>query len=65
MMLLELLPVSVTEKLIYSHPSVCVTPTFKSPDMLAPARIPVAAGKKMAKTEKKPSPSLKSGPKFS
>lgn len=27
--------------------------TIKSPDMLAPARIPVAAGKKMAYTEKK------------
>jgi hypothetical protein len=33
--------------------------------MLAPARIPVAAGKKMAKTEKKPSPFVKLGPKFS
>ena len=33
--------------------------------MLAPARIPVAAGKKMANTEKKLSPSLKSGVKFS
>lgn len=32
--------------------------------MLAPARIPVAAGKKMAKTEKKVS-SRKSGPMFS
>jgi hypothetical protein len=28
--------------------------TFKSPDMLAPASIPVAAGKKMEYTEKKP-----------
>jgi hypothetical protein len=27
--------------------------TIKSPDMLAPARIPVAAGKKMENTEKK------------
>lgn len=33
--------------------------------MLAPARIPVAAGKKMANTEKKVSPFLKSGVKFS
>ena len=33
--------------------------------MLAPARMPVAAGKKMANTEKNPSPLLKSGPKFS
>lgn len=33
--------------------------------MLAPARIPVAAGKKMANTEKNVSPSLKSGPRFS
>lgn len=33
--------------------------------MLAPARIPVAAGKKMANTEKKVSPSRKSGGKFS
>lgn len=32
--------------------------------MLAPARIPVAAGKKMANTEKNVS-SLKSGPRFS
>lgn len=28
--------------------------TFKSPDMLAPARIPVAAGKKTEYTEKNP-----------
>lgn len=27
--------------------------TFKSPEMLAPAKIPVAAGKNMANTEKK------------
>lgn len=33
--------------------------------MLAPARIPVAAGKKMANMEKKVSSSLKSGPRFS
>ena len=33
--------------------------------MLAPARIPVAAGKKMANTEKNVSLSLKSGGKFS
>ncbi len=33
--------------------------------MLAPARIPVAAGKKMANTEKNDSPSRKSGVKFS
>ena len=39
--------------------------TTKSPEILAPARIPVAAGKKMAKTEKKPSPFVKLGPKFS
>lgn len=39
--------------------------TSKSPEILAPARIPVAAGKKMAKTEKKPSPFVKLGPKFS
>ena len=38
--------------------------TFKSPEMLAPASIPVAAGKNMANTEKKSSPSLKSGPKL-
>lgn len=40
-------------------------PTVRSPEMLAPARIPVAAGKKMANTEKNVSPSLNSGPKFS
>lgn len=39
--------------------------TFRSPEILAPARMPVAAGKKMANTEKNPSPLLKSGPKFS
>lgn len=33
--------------------------------MFAPARMPVAAGKKMANTEKKVSSSRKSGPKFS
>lgn len=38
--------------------------TARSPEMLAPARIPVAAGKKMAKTEKNVSP-RKSGPMFS
>ena len=41
------------------------TVTFKSPEMLAPARMPVAAGKKMAKTEKKDSAPLKLGGKFS
>lgn len=45
--------------------------TLRSPEMLAPARIPVAAGKKMANTEKKfsfPPPvsfCLKSGAKLS
>ena len=39
--------------------------TCKSPDIFAPARMPVAAGKNMANTEKKPLPSLKSGPKLS
>ena len=38
--------------------------TERSPDMLAPAKIPVAAGKKMEKTEKNVSP-RKSGPRFS
>ena len=38
--------------------------TLRSPEMLAPARIPVAAGKKMAKTEKNECPSRKSGAKF-
>lgn len=38
--------------------------TARSPEMLAPARMPVAAGKKMAKTEKKVSP-RKSGNKLS
>lgn len=41
------------------------TLTARSPEMFAPARIPVAAGKKMANTEKKVSSSRKSGPKFS
>lgn len=39
--------------------------TARSPEIFAPARIPVAAGKKMANTEKKVSSSRKSGPKFS
>lgn len=39
--------------------------TLKSPEMLAPARMPVAAGKKMANTEKNVSSPRKSGPKFS
>lgn len=39
--------------------------TARSPEMFAPARMPVAAGKKMANTEKKVSSSLKSGPMFS
>lgn len=39
--------------------------TRKSPEMLAPARIPVAAGKKMANTEKNVSLSLNAGVKFS
>lgn len=39
--------------------------TFKSPDILAPAVIPVAAGKKTANTEKKSSFSVNCGPKFS
>lgn len=43
----------------------CVILTARSPEIFAPARIPVAAGKKMANTEKKVSSSRKSGPKFS
>lgn len=39
--------------------------TLRSPEMLAPAKIPVAAGKNMANTEKKVSPSRKTGRKFS
>lgn len=39
--------------------------TRKSPEMLAPAKIPVAAGKNMENTEKNDSPFLKSGGKFS
>lgn len=39
--------------------------TDRSPEILAPAKMPVAAGKKMAKTEKNVSSSLKSGPMFS
>lgn len=38
--------------------------TLRSPEILAPAKIPVAAGKKMENTEKNSSP-LKSGRKFS
>lgn len=40
------------------------TLTARSPEMLAPAKMPVAAGKKMEKTEKNVSP-RKSGPKLS
>jgi hypothetical protein len=36
----------------------------KSPEILAPAKIPVAAGKNMANTEKNECPSRKSGPKL-
>lgn len=39
--------------------------TFRSPDIFAPAKIPVEAGKNIANTEKNVSPSLKSGAKFS
>lgn len=39
----------------------CALLTARSPDMLAPAKIPVAAGKKMENTEKKDWPSLNSG----
>ena len=38
--------------------------TFKSPEIFAPAKIPVAAGKKIENVEKKVSP-RKSGPIFS
>lgn len=38
--------------------------TARSPEMLAPAKIPVAAGKKMENTEKNVCP-RKSGPMFS
>lgn len=39
--------------------------TFRSPEMLAPARMPVAAGKNMENTEKNDSPLPKLGVKFS
>ena len=39
--------------------------SFRSPEMFTPAKIPVAAGKKTANTEKKFSPSRYAGPKFS
>ena len=39
--------------------------SLRSPEMFTPAKIPVAAGKKTANTEKKFSPSRKAGPKFS
>lgn len=48
---------------LWNH--LCEISTFKSPEMLAPARIPVAAGKKMENTEKKLSAPRKSGVKFS
>jgi hypothetical protein len=38
--------------------------TLRSPEILAPARTPVAAGKNIANTEKKLLPSVKCGPKF-
>lgn len=49
----------------FTQRPLCKNVTFKSPEMLAPARIPVAAGKKMANTEKNVWPSRKSGGKFS
>ena len=39
--------------------------TARSPEMLAPAKIPVAAGKKMENTEKNVFSPRKSGPMFS
>lgn len=39
--------------------------TARSPEIFAPASMPVAAGKKIANTEKKVSSCRKSGPKFS
>ena len=39
--------------------------SLRSPEMLTPAKMPVAAGKKTANTEKKFSPSRYAGPKFS
>lgn len=39
--------------------------TARSPEIFAPARMPVAAGKNIANTEKKVSSPRKSGPKFS
>lgn len=48
-----------------SNNIVSIILTARSPEIFAPARIPVAAGKKMANTEKKVSSPRKSGPKFS
>lgn len=39
--------------------------TLRSPEIFAPARIPVAAGKKTANTEKKSCSEEKCGPKLS
>lgn len=39
--------------------------SFKSPEIFAPAMMPVAAGKNTAKTEKKPSLLMNAGPMFS
>ena len=43
---------------LIKHLHFCLQHTFKSPEILAPAKIPVAAGKNMANTEKKLSPSV-------
>ena len=39
--------------------------SFKSPEMFEPARMPVAAGKKIENTSKKPDPSENFGIRFS
>lgn len=39
-----------------------LTLTLRSPEMLAPANIPVAAGKNIANTEKNDSPPVNCGP---
>jgi hypothetical protein len=47
------------------RPVVLLNLTLRSPEIFAPAKIPVAAGKKTANTEKKLSPFLKFGERVS
>jgi hypothetical protein len=50
---------------VYTYSGMSVCGFFKSPDIFAPAMIPVTAGKYTPNTVKNVSPSTNAGPKFS